>query len=322
MRIVHFVLSKNFSGIEQHVNELIENNMKNECILVCNESIAKKFNKNINKKIIKNYGRYSLFGMYTLKKLFSQINPDIVHTHGSKTTRFISSIGKKRFKHVATIHGVKKVLKSYEKSDLIIGVSRTVVRNITNKIEIIHNWYHPNLKKFEQKSSDYALSIGRLEKVKGFDLLIKSWKNIDKNLKIIGSGSEKNQLNRLIRKHKLENKIEIYDCVNREKLINFYEGASVLIIPSRNEGGPRVALEALYLGIPVLSTDVGHMNEILPKEFLAKKNDLESLKHLLNEYVDKISYVNQAAIFKHVSESYSIESKIKQINDAYKNLVA
>ena len=48
MKIVHLVLSKDFAGIEQHVDELLMNNLDIKPILICNESIADNFNKNIN----------------------------------------------------------------------------------------------------------------------------------------------------------------------------------------------------------------------------------------------------------------------------------
>ena len=73
----------------------------NKSILICNKSISHNFDKNIKTFVIKNIGRRSFWGKYKLKKLLSQINPDIVHTHGSKTTSIISSINKKNYKHVA-----------------------------------------------------------------------------------------------------------------------------------------------------------------------------------------------------------------------------
>ena len=88
---------------------------------------------------------------------------------------------------------------------------------------------------------------------------------------IVGSGKEKRNLVNLINEKKLSNKITIIDSVNRNELLTFYNEAALLIISSRDEGGPRVALEALYLEIPVLSTDVGHMDLILPRELLAKR---------------------------------------------------
>ena len=63
----------------------------------------------------------------------------------------------------------------------------------------------------------------------------------------------------MIEQNNLSQKVKIIDAVKKEELLNYYQDASVLIISSRDEGGPRVALEALYLEIPVISTDVGHM---------------------------------------------------------------
>ena len=320
MNIVHFVMSDTFAGIEQHVDELLSNNLLNNPILICNESIALNFNQNIEIFKIKNYGRRSLIGKYQIKKLLKRIKPDIVHTHGAKTTAIISRINKNDFKHVATVHGVKKNTKIFEKPDFIIGVSDTVIRGINNKSMVISNWWHPNLYKFKDKNNKYALAIGRLEQVKGFDLLIPAWKKINKELLIVGSGKEKNKLLSLIKNNNLTKKIKIIENVNRDELYEIYRDAALLIISSRYEGGPRVALEALHLEIPVISTNVGHMDEILPKELLAKKDDQQSLKDLLEKYVDNINILNQDAVFEFVTDEYSITKKINEIKKIYKSL--
>ena len=320
MNTVHFVMSDAFAGIEQHVDELLSNNLLKNPILICNESIAHNFNQNIEIFKIKNYGRRSLIGKYQIKKLLKRIKPDIVHTHGAKTTAIISRINKNDFKHVATVHGVKKNTKIFEKPDFIIGVSDTVIRGINNKSVVISNWWHPNLYKFKDKNNKYALAIGRLEQVKGFDLLIPAWKKINKELLIVGSGKEKNKLLSLIKNNNLTKKIKIIDNVNRDELYEIYRDAALLIISSRYEGGPRVALEALHLEIPVISTNVGHMDEILPKELLAKKDDQQSLKDLLEKYVDNINILNQDAVFEFVTDEYSITKKINEIKKIYKSL--
>ena len=321
MKIVHIVLSESFAGIEQHVDEVLTNFSSHKLVLICNESIASYFDKSINIYKVKNFGRRSFFGKYKLKKLIKDIDPDIIHTHGSKTSSIISSIKTKNYKHVATIHGVKKNKKIYEKADLIIGVSDRALEGINHKTICINNWWHPKLKKIQNKNNKYALAVGRLEKVKGFDLLIASWKNICANLVIIGSGKERNKLNELIEQNNLSEKVKIIDAVKKEELLNYYQDASVLIISSRDEGGPRVALEALYLEIPVISTDVGHMPQILPKELLAEKNNQSALQDMLEKYVDNIHLYNQKAIFNFVETEFSIEEKMQELNDAY-NLLA
>ena len=322
MKIVHFVLSESFAGIEQHVDEVLTNFSSHKLILICNESIASYFDKSINIYKVKNFGRRSFFGKYKLKKLIKNIDPDIIHTHGSKTSSIISSIKTKNYKHVATIHGVKKNKKIYEKADLIIGVSDKALEGINHETICINNWWHPELKKIQNKKNKHALAVGRLEKVKGFDLLIASWKNICANLVIIGSGKERNKLNELIEQNNLSEKVKIIDAVKKEELLNYYQDASVLIISSRDEGGPRVALEALYLEIPVISTDVGHMSQILPKELLAEKNNQSALQDMLEKYVDNIHLYNQKAIFNFVEREFSIEEKMQELNDAYSLLAS
>ena len=321
MKVVHLVLSNAFAGIEQHVDELLSNKLNDKPILICNDSIADCFDKSISIYKIKNIGRRSLYGKYKLKKLLSKINPDIVHTHGSKTSSIISSINNNRFKHVATVHGIKKNKKVYEKADFIIGVSQKTINGLKNNVAVVTNWWNPSLNKIDHKKNEYALAIGRLEKVKGFDLLINSWANINTKLVIIGSGKEKNTLTNMINTKGLNEKVTIIDNVQKNELINYYRNAKLLIISSRDEGGPRVALEALYLEIPVLSTDVGHMSKLLPKEMLANTNDLISLQTLLERYVDKIDTINQGAVFEFITNEFSIDEKISEIKDIYKSLL-
>ena len=321
MRVVHLVLSNAFAGIEQHVDELLSNKLNDKPILICNDSIADCFDKSISIYKIKNIGRRSLYGKYKLKKLLNKINPDIVHTHGSKTSSIISSINNNRFKHVATVHGIKKNKKVYKKADFIIGVSQKTIDGLKNNVAVVTNWWNPSLNKFDHKKNEYALAIGRLEKVKGFDLLINSWTNINTKLLIIGSGKEKNTLINLINTKGLHEKITIIDNVHKNELINYYRNAKLLIISSRDEGGPRVALEALYLEIPVLSTEVGHMSKLLPKELLANSNDLISLQTMLERYVDQIDTINQDAVFEFITSEFSIDEKISEIKDIYKSLL-
>ena len=322
MKVVHLVLSEDFAGIEQHVDELLSNLKDLSITLICNKSIASHFNQNISIHEIDNMSRRSLFKKYKLKRLLKTINPDIVHTHGSKTASIISSINKGLFKHVATVHGVKKNKSVYESADYVIGVSDHVLDGIKTKSKVITNWWFPELKKLSSKQNKYALAVGRLEKVKGFDLLISSWVNIETNLIIVGSGKEKKNLLKLIDKYNLDKKIKIIDGVNRSQLEDIYSDASLLIVSSRNEGGPRVALEALYLEIPVLSTNVGHMNKIFPEELLAKRDNQLSLQELLEEYVDNIEILNQSAIFKYIEEEFSVKAKVSEINEVYKSLLS
>ncbi|MDG1202386.1 MAG: glycosyltransferase, partial [SAR86 cluster bacterium] len=200
-------------------------------------------------------------------------------------------------------------------ADFVIGGSKCALKGVTKPNTVIHNWYQ--LSKYQKVNGKSAVAVGRLEKVKGFDLLIKSWINIKTPLLIIGSGSEKEFLQNLIDSLNLSHVITIKDWVKQEELYEIYSRAILLVISSRSEGGPRVALEALANDLPVLSTDVGHMNIILPKELLARANDLESLQHLLETYVENISQFNQSAIFNYVREEFSLEKQSSKVMKIY-----
>ena len=321
MKIAHLVLSNVYAGIEQHVNELIsEQHKEYEVILICNNEIEDKFD---SPKIvsIKNFSRKSPLGLLKLFLLIKKMNLDLIHTHGSKTSSIINIIKKfVNIKHVATAHGFKKKTTPFLKADKLITVSSKIKSSIDRDSTIVNNWWSPKLPQEIKRSSDYILAVGRLEKVKGFDLLIQSWENISSNLIIIGSGKEHSNLKKLIANLKLQSKVKIIDEIPQIQLIEYYKKASMLIISSRNEGGPRVALEALHLKIPVISTDVGHMSEILPKELLAKPNDLMSLKGLLETFINNPNY-NHESIYQYVTEEFSLKSKSNQINNVYRDLL-
>ena len=321
MKIAHLVLSNVYAGIEQHVNELIlEQHKEYEVTLICNAEIEDRFNSP-NIISIKNFSRNSPLGLLKLFLLIKKMNLDVIHTHGSKTSSIVNLIRKFiNINHVATAHGFKKKTTPFLKADKLIAVSSKIKSSICRDSIIINNWWSPKLPHQIERSNDYVLAVGRLEKVKGFDLLIESWKNISSDLIIIGSGKEFLNLNKLIVNFHLQDKIKIIDDMPQIQLLEYYKRASMLIISSRNEGGPRVALEALHLQIPVISTDVGHMSEILPKELLARPDNLLSLKNLLEKFVGNSNY-NQESIYKYVTEEFSVTSKAKQINNVYKDLL-
>ena len=322
MKIVHLVLSNVYAGIEQHVNELVlnlEQESKTDVIIICNKEIASRFDSN-NIQVINNFSRRSPIGLIKLLLKIHKIKPDIIHTHGSKTTSIINVI--KKFlpiKHVATAHGIKNKTSVYKKATKLITVSQKVKESIDASSVVINNWYPPIVQDKKSLNNDYVLAVGRLEKVKGFDLLIQSWINIKDNLIIIGSGKEYDSLINLISQHNLDTKIQIIDEMSQEDLADYYKNASMLVISSRSEGGPRVALEALYQEIPVISTNVGHMAEILPKELLAEPDNLESLKDLIETYVGNENY-SQDSIYEYIKQEFSGISQSKKILNIYREL--
>ncbi len=103
----------------------------------------------------------------------------------------------------------------------------------------------------------------RLEKNKGITLLLKAIeivkkKKPDVKLLIIGDGSLRQEIEAFIINHNLNSNVEFSGWLaTAQDVAHAYQRARAFINPSFNEGGPRVLLEAMACGLPVISTPVG-----------------------------------------------------------------
>ena len=324
MRICHFLSSDTFAGIEQYVDEISnEQSHNHQVIIVTNKSILKKFNNNVSKTHFSSLGRNSPLGLLRLFFLIKEISPDIIHTHATKPTYMINKI--KSFfnvKHVATIHGVKKNLDEFNKADFITVGNETYLDKLKNKNKlVISNWALDPISYDSGSRKEYFLAIGRLVKEKGFDILINAWKDIDEKLIILGSGRLKKNLLKQIKDTSQENKIFIEESVSKNQIDEFYSRARMLIISSRREGGPRVALEALLRGIKVISTKVGHMPDIMDEEYLCNPDSLEDLGELIKNSIDQISTIDQSASFEKVRADFTFAKANNSMLTVYSNLL-
>ena len=225
-------------------------------------------------------------------------------------------------KHVATIHGVKKNLDEFNKADFITMGNETYLDKLKNKNKlVVSNWALDPISYDSGSRKEYFLAIGRLVKEKGFDILINAWKDIDEKLIILGSGRLKKNLLKQIKDTSQENKIFIEESVSKNQIDEFYSRARMLIISSRREGGPRVALEALLRGIKVISTKVGHMPDIMDEEYLCNPDSLEDLGELIKNSIDQISTIDQSASFEKVRADFTFAKANNSMLTVYSNLL-
>ncbi len=107
----------------------------------------------------------------------------------------------------------------------------------------------------------------RLEQRKGVDIIIESLPLIlrkfpNATLDIVGGGSLLNELKSRAKALNLEDKITFHGKVEHSEVINLMKKAHVFCFPtSASEGFPKVVLEALACGLPILTTKVS----VLPK---------------------------------------------------------
>ena len=180
--------------------------------------------------------------------------------------------------------------------------------------------YNPiKIEKFDLnvKKQNIVLGVGRLDKQKGFDVLIKAFKKIGKDdwkLLIAGDGPERERLETLIKKLGSTN-IELIG--KTKEIFKYYSQASIFVLSSNKEGFPNVLIEAMAFGCAVVSFDCPYgpaeiiengVNGILVKN--QDENGLKEAIELLIKDEELRKKLSKEAI--KVREKYSIEKIVKE----------
>lgn len=167
------------------------------------------------------------------------------------------------------------------------------------------------------------VSVGRLAKEKGHDLLIKSFKDIKKSLDnvkllIAGKGPEKSALSQIADQIDPEN---IYLPGHIDEIQAVYSAADIYVQPSRYEGFGLSVLEAMSYGLPVVASKVGGIPELIQEDkngLLVDPEDIPAItKKLLNlcqnkELRDKLGRTAQES-----SQNYSLEKMLEAYDSIY-----
>jgi glycosyltransferase involved in cell wall biosynthesis len=116
----------------------------------------------------------------------------------------------------------------------------------------------PPIMENKEERRPIILAVGRLERDKGFDLLIKAAHRClethkEWQLWIVGEGKERPALEELIHCYKMQDRIFLKG--KHQDVSPFYKQASVFVLSSRVEGFPNALLEAMSCGVAVVSAD-------------------------------------------------------------------
>lgn len=105
---------------------------------------------------------------------------------------------------------------------------------------------------------DYFLYLGRLAPEKGLAELLGGWP-ADVRLVVVGDGPERERLTRVA-----PHGVEFRGDVQPAEVSSLFTRARALVVPSTwHEGSPRVILESLAAGVPVLASDIGGLPELV-----------------------------------------------------------
>lgn len=161
--------------------------------------------------------------------------------------------------------------------------------------------------------------LGRLSEEKGILPLAEFFSNNNYSFKIAGDGPQREVILKAIEKN---TNCEYLGHFSNEEIVSFFNQIDVLVIPSLEESGPLVGLEAMAAGKLILSTDVGAMKERLGglnafwfdiRITKTLEIALKDIQATSKENLDKLMQANR--------QRYLTEYQEDKIKEKYRNLI-
>ncbi len=125
----------------------------------------------------------------------------------------------------------------------------------------------------DQGSSRTVLSVGRLERQKGFDILLRAFAQVaphfaNWDLVILGEGSQRDVLGKLARLLAIDDRLSMPGITS--DIDRVMAESNLFVLPSRYEGFPNALLEAMSLGMAVIGSTASGISQII-------RHDLDGL---------------------------------------------
>jgi len=262
--------------------------------------------------------------------------PYVIQAHGS----VLPFIQNQKFKKVfdATfgnnmLHDASKViaLTEYESEQYLqMGVNKSKICIIPNGLNLKEYEKLSNKGVFKQKNSfsnneRIILYLGRIDKIKGIDLLIEAFSDLINELnyiRLVIVGPESNYLPILKKQTTdfgINDKVLFMGPLYGSNKIEAYIDADIYVLPSRYETFPNTVLEACVCGTPIIVTDRCGISDIVKVHKLGcvVKFDKEMLKCALSKVLStnfkNTEFCNRAQIVKDNFGWSTVSQKVENI---------
>lgn len=160
-----------------------------------------------------------------------------------------------------------------------------------------------------EKDKVYLISVGRMVKRKGYKYLVKTLERLPKNVNaiILGEGPEKENILRLAKKLKVENRLILPGFVSEEEKFQYLDNADIYVLSSLHEGFGIVLQEAMQVGLTIVSTNNGGQVDFIKEGengFLVEPKNSKLIAKKIKEIIknnnlkNKISQKNKKEIDK------------------------
>ncbi len=276
--------------------------------------------------------------LWALRRAVLADAPDVVHAHGSKAAAMVKSAMRAARGapiSVATAHGLKSDPAPYRGHAALIAVSNAAARRLKrDDAAVIPNGIDPPALPDDagragtlsacgfDGAHPVALAVGRLAPVKGYDILLRSWRGLHADLAIAGDGPERAALEALAVELGVDDRVRFLGW--RDDIPALLAGADLMVLSSRREGFPYTLVEALHVGTPVVATRVGVMAELLPEPALAEPENAPSLRAALDLAIRAPHALLKSfePIFARARKEYTLDRMAARTLDVYRDALS
>ena len=363
INVLHVIDHFGFGGAQRIVGELLNKWNNDDVKLFCYALrmsdhnfgyCDNRFFRSSNYK-----SKYNILSFLELKKFIEIEDIQIIHLHLVKSIVFgilLKVFFYKKIEIIVHEHGsifedkfwYNQFLNIFQtKIDLFIAVSEATKRKLIEnariketKIKILYNFIdfdelnpktfnkinrNVERKKIGLYDDDFVIGfVGRLDKQKGCDILIKSIPYINiQNYKIViaGDGFERKNLEKLTRNINIDNKTIFLGYV--KDIRKFYKAIDILVVPSRFESFGISAVEAQALKIPVIASNTDGLNEVVFDKktglFFEMENEKDLAEKIRLVYTDNKLKENLIKNGFICIKKYSIIDYLINLKDTYLN---
>ena len=323
LRVMHLISTDVFSGAENVACQIINLFKDNQEYIMTYCTVIGKNKEALECRGI-NTTELDRFNLKSIKKACSSFKPNIIHAHDPKAA-IAAVLTNNKQNIISHIHSNHRYMRKITLKSLIyhfyiekhiigiIWVSNSArdeyvfAKNIPKTLPsyVIQNVVDGNQLKSIAKTdkNNYNFDIiflGRLEDVKDPLRFVKLIEKIKQHQEIkvamVGDGSLRSQVEEEINKLSLNKNIVLFgNQVNPYKILL---NSKILVITSKYEGMPMNALEAIACNIPVVSTPVDGLLDIIDRKYLCKTDQdfVEIILKILNSEEVRKHYKNKLSV--------------------------
>jgi glycosyltransferase involved in cell wall biosynthesis len=253
--------------------------------------------------------------------------PSVVHVHGARPDVLVAGVIRRAgFRVVSTVHGFTggdlknrfyeaMQRRALRRMDAVVAVSRPLSRELIDhgvpaqRMHVLPNAAPNDAERMSREEARAALGIaphervvgwvGRLTAEKGCDVFVAAMAVIDRAdvvASIIGSGQQRDELVRLAGSMDSGPRLRWHGELPAAG--RFLGAFDVFVMSSRTEGTPMVLFEAIQAGVPVVTTAVGGIPDVVSSEeaLLVAPDDANALAGAIRRAVDDPAAAERRAV--------------------------